>query len=99
MRFNSCLNKKLSIDENGFLKNCPSCKEDMGLANEISLEGAIKVPEYSAYNEITKDVILICKDYEFRYVCTDCRQYLSDPTNILSKPDKCNYNPSMATWE
>lgn len=35
--FNSCLNKKLSIDKNGFVKNCPSMVTHFGRADEVSL--------------------------------------------------------------
>jgi len=39
------------------------------------------------------------KDCEFRYICTDCRVFIQEDTDILSKPLKCKYNPYEATWE
>ncbi len=100
MQFNSCLNKKLSIDENGLIKNCPSCNENMGNAEQQhSLITATKSKQFSFYNGFKKDDILVCKDCEFRYICTDCRQYLSNSEDILSKPAKCRYNPYLAIWE
>ena len=42
--------------------------------------------------------IHVCKDCEFRYICTDCRAYIEDPNDILSKPLKCGYNPYTAEW-
>ena len=39
------------------------------------------------------------KDCEFRYICTDCRVFIQEDANILSKPLKCNYNPYTALWE
>ena len=38
------------------------------------------------------------KDCEFRYICTDCRAYVEDPEDILSKPLKCGYNPYTGEW-
>ena len=48
---------------------------------------------------ITKDQIEICKDCEFRYVCSDCRAYVENPEDIYSKPLKCGYNPYTCEWE
>jgi len=50
------------------------------------------------YWNITKDQIDICKDCEFRHICTDCRAYIEDPKNIYSKPLKCGYNPYTNDW-
>jgi hypothetical protein len=40
----------------------------------------------------------VCKDCEFRYICTDCRAYLEDPYNEYSKPLKCGYDPYTGEW-
>jgi hypothetical protein len=48
---------------------------------------------------IKKDMIKKCRDCEFRYACTDCRAYLEDPQDILSKPLKCGYDPYTGTWD
>ncbi len=44
---------------------------------------------------IRKDDIEICRECELRYACQDCRAYLSDPSHIYSKPQKCTYNPLL----
>lgn len=44
------------------------------------------------------DQIHICKDCEFRHICTDCRAYIEDPDDIYSKPLKCGYNPYTGEW-
>jgi hypothetical protein len=33
------------------------------------------------------------------YICHDCRVYLQDPKNPLSKPAKCRYDPYQVRWE
>lgn len=48
---------------------------------------------------ITKDRIEVCKDCEFRYICTDCRCFIIDESNIYSKPKNCKYNPYSTEWE
>lgn len=96
--YNSCLNSKLSIDINGNIKNCPSMKEAIGNINEIGLLEAVENPKIQKYWKINKDQIKVCKDCEFRFVCTDCRAYLEDTNDIYSKPLKCGYDPYTGEW-
>jgi radical SAM protein with 4Fe4S-binding SPASM domain len=35
---------------------------------------------------IHKDQIEVCKDCEFRYMCTDCRAYIEQPNDKFSNP-------------
>nr|WP_290671700.1 grasp-with-spasm system SPASM domain peptide maturase [Kordia sp.] len=99
-QFNSCLNKKLSIIENGDIKNCPSIPEALGNIKETTLTEIFdsKEEDVNKYWNITKDQIEVCKDCEFRYICTDCRAF-RESDNIYSKPLKCNYNPYNGKWE
>ena len=48
---------------------------------------------------IKKENIDVCKDCEFRHLCTDCRAIIMEPENIFSQPAKCNYNPYLAKWK
>ncbi len=95
---NSCLNMKMAIDINGNIKNCPSMPESFGNIKDTMLEEALNKPGFKKYWNITKDQIEVCKDCEFRYICTDCRAYRKNPENIYSKPLKCGYNPYKAKW-
>ncbi|MDW9382643.1 grasp-with-spasm system SPASM domain peptide maturase [Chryseobacterium sp. JV558] len=104
MNHNSCLYKKIGIDRNGTIKNCPLMTESFGNLHKHSLEEAIAQPDFKKYWNLTKDKIKICKDCEFRYVCTDCRAYTENAEKakdgvIVSKPLKCGYNPYTGTWE
>lgn len=97
--YNGCLNRKVSIDALGEIKNCPSMSESYGNINDTSLNSAINKIGFQDKWHITKDQIEICKDCELRYACSDCRAYLEDPKNIYSKPLKCGYNPYSGEWE
>ncbi|WP_118975786.1 grasp-with-spasm system SPASM domain peptide maturase [Taibaiella koreensis] len=99
LQHNTCLNRKIAIDVNGNIKNCPSLNESFGNIKDITLEEAICQPHFKKYWNINKDQIEVCKDCEFRHVCTDCRAYLEDPSNVYSKPLKCGYDPYTCTWE
>lgn len=95
---NTCLNRKISIDKKGDIKNCPSIPKAYGNVENTSLKEALDHPEFKKYWNINKDKIHVCKDCEFRHICTDCRAYVEDPEDIYSKPLKCGYNPYEGTW-
>lgn len=98
LHHNSCLNRKISIDTDGNIKNCPSMQENFGNIKDTSLTEAIEKPGFKKNWNINKNKIHVCKDCEFRYICTDCRAYVEDPEDILSKPLKCGYNPYTGEW-
>ncbi len=97
--YNSCLHKKIAIDQHSNIKNCPSMASNYGNINNTSIVDTARSKSFQKLWSITKDQINVCKDCEFRYVCTDCRAYIEDPKNILSKPLKCGYDPYKGVWE
>lgn len=104
LNHNSCLHKKISIDAEGNIRNCPSMPQSFGNINNTTLEEALQHPDFKKYWNLTKDQIEVCKDCEFRYICTDCRAYTErSHTNEegldTSKPLKCGYNPYTGEWE
>lgn len=102
LNHNSCLNRKISIDKDGNIKNCPSMAQSFGNIKDTTLEEALSHPDFKKYWNITKDQIAVCKDCEFRHICTDCRAYTErthfDEDIDLSKPLKCGYNPYTNEW-
>lgn len=96
---NSCLNKKIAIDVDGNIKNCPSQAKSFGNINSISILDAMSDIGFKSLWTITKDSIHVCKDCEFRMICTDCRAYIDNPEDIYSKPLKCGYNPYSSEWQ
>jgi SPASM domain peptide maturase of grasp-with-spasm system len=96
---NSCLNRKIGIDINGEIKNCPSMSKSYGNIKNTTIAEAIEKPGFKDTWLVNKDRIEVCKDCEFRYFCIDCRAYLKDPNNIFSQPVKCSYNPYISKWE
>jgi SPASM domain peptide maturase of grasp-with-spasm system len=92
-KHNTCLNKKISIDKEGYIKNCPSMKQHYGNIRDTTLQQALAHPDFKKYWNVNKDQIKVCQDCEFRYICTDCRAYVEDPQDRYSKPLKCGYNP------
>jgi len=97
--YNTCLNQKISIDTNGEIKNCPSMSKSYGNFKNTTLHKALSKKGFKEVWNINKDKIVVCKDCEFRHICTDCRAYVEDPDDIYSKPLKCGYNPYTTKWE
>jgi SPASM domain peptide maturase of grasp-with-spasm system len=98
LNHNSCLNRKISIGADGNIKNCPSMKESFGNIKNVTLEEALAQKGFKKHWNTTKDKIKVCKDCEFRYICTDCRAYVEDPNDKFSKPLKCGYDPYTGIW-
>ncbi|WHF51919.1 grasp-with-spasm system SPASM domain peptide maturase [Chryseobacterium gotjawalense] len=101
---NSCLHKKIGIDIEGNIKNCPAMPQSFGNIKDTTLEEALKHKDFKKYWNLTKDNIEVCKDCEFRYICTDCRAYTERTHENkegldTSKPLKCGYDPYTGEWE
>ncbi|WP_118975384.1 grasp-with-spasm system SPASM domain peptide maturase [Taibaiella koreensis] len=103
MNHNSCLHKKIGIDIHGNIKNCPAMETSFGNIRETKLAEALEHPGFKQYWGLTKDDIAVCRDCEYRYICTDCRAY-TGRTHIdtggldTSKPLKCGYDPYTNEW-
>ncbi|MDR3047883.1 MAG: grasp-with-spasm system SPASM domain peptide maturase [Bacteroidales bacterium] len=95
---NTCLNRKVCIDAGGNIKNCPAMERSFGNIKDTTLQEAIEKEGFKDLWFINKDKIDVCKDCEFRYMCTDCRCFIKDPENIYSQPAKCGYNPYICKW-
>jgi SPASM domain peptide maturase of grasp-with-spasm system len=98
-RHNTCLNRKVSVDARGEIRNCPSLPRSFGNVRATSLHSALAQRDFAALWSINKDQIAVCKDCEFRYICTDCRAYLKDTGDLYAKPSKCTYDPYTAEWQ
>lgn len=95
---NSCLNGKLSVAANGDIMACPSMAHSYGNVREHALSAVLERADLQRLWGITKDQVQVCKDCEFRYICTDCRAHTKDG-GLFSKPSSCTYDPYIARWE
>ncbi|MBS1600613.1 MAG: grasp-with-spasm system SPASM domain peptide maturase [Bacteroidetes bacterium] len=96
---NGCLDKKISIDRFGNIKNCPSMSQVYGNVQDTSINEIIGNHDFRKYWFIKKDQISVCKVCEFRYSCTDCRAFTNDSTDMYGKPAKCGYDPYTGKWK
>ncbi len=96
---NTCLNRKICIDAEGNIKNCPAMEKSFGNIKDTTLKEAIEKKDFKDLWFIHKDKIEVCKDCEFRHMCSDCRCFIKDLENIYSQPAKCTYNPYICKWQ
>lgn len=95
--YNSCLAHKISIDKDGFIRNCPSSESTYGHADSTVLQEVVSRKEFQGKWELTKDKLQVCSVCEFRWICNDCRAFtMNDLEN--GKPSKCTYNPFISLW-
>lgn len=100
LNFNSCLNRKMSIDSKGRVKNCPAMPNSFGNYKEIAISNLLSEDSnFRKYWTIKKDSINKCNVCEFRYMCTDCRAFIDNPSDIFSPPLKCGYDPHTGHWD
>lgn len=97
--YNSCLNRKIAVDVEGKIKNCPSMPASYGNINNTSLLDVAQNIAFQKVWHIHKDQIKVCKDCEYRHVCSDCRAFVEEEGDQYSKPSKCNYDPYSASWK
>lgn len=98
LKHNTCLYRKIGIDQDGNIKNCPSMVSNYGNISSTSLLNAYSNADFRKYWYLNKNDILKCKDCEYRHVCSDCRAYTDAPNNIYSPPLKCGYDPYTGEW-
>lgn len=94
---NSCLYKKISVDSDGFVKNCPSMKHHFGHIDSIDLGRVIKDDSFRKYWYITKDKIDVCSVCQYKYSCFDCRAY-TENGKLYGRPNKCQFSTLLNKW-
>jgi SPASM domain peptide maturase of grasp-with-spasm system len=96
-QYNTCLNRKIGIDKDGNIKNCPSMQNSYGNIFKNTIADVLINPEFKRVWTLNKNQVNVCKICEFRHVCTDCRAFHEDDYN-MNKPVKCNYDPLQMEW-
>lgn len=95
--WNGCMNRKISVDVEGQIRNCPSFRTSYGRIGQVRLAEVASSDAFRAPWHIRKDDIEVCRDCELRYACTDCRAYTIGDGR-LGKPARCAYDPYSGKW-
>jgi SPASM domain peptide maturase of grasp-with-spasm system len=97
LQYNNCLNKKLTISEQGIIKNCPFDSNTFGEIDDFDLDKILSNKKFTEKWTISKNQVDVCKDCEYRLICSDCRLFTTE-NNKYGKPKYCNYNPYTGVW-
>ncbi len=98
MNFNVGLNRKVSIDYDGNIKNFVNHLKSFGNVNKIKIENAIKQKVFQELWNIRNDNIEKCKDCEYRYMCLSNSDIIKKDSRFY-KVDDCNYDPYSGKWK
>ncbi len=96
-KFNLFFNRKTIISSLGYITNSIN---DNGIKWDLDRHSLVEIINQKTFQEkwfICKDLINVCKECEYRYMCIDSR----DPIKINSRwiyAEECGYNPYIAKW-
>lgn len=94
---NAYYNKKLFIDEKCNLLNSYKSSPILHI-KDFQVNNFLKVKSIDKYWRINKDLIDICMDCEFRYMCYDPRLPEEKSKNKWTYNSNCHYNPYISKW-
>lgn len=99
LHYNTFYNRKLCIDKNGNIKNYFTQNKSFGNIFSDKIEEVISKRAFQKVWKIKKDLIDICKECEFRYMCVDSRFPLQRVKNSYYHTTECPYNPYICKWK
>lgn len=101
--YHSCLAGKVAITRDRQVIPCIFSRDNtLGNLRDQKLADVLESPVLKETWELTKDKVLVCRDCEYRYACSDCRP-LAEGSNCgkgySSAPfPRCTYNPYTGEW-
>ncbi|WP_020535030.1 grasp-with-spasm system SPASM domain peptide maturase [Lewinella cohaerens] len=91
------LNRKVSIDRNGFIKNYLSHETFHGNVCSESIKDVISTSSFQKCWFLHNDIILVCKDCQYRYMCVDNTEIIKSEGGYR-KNKQCSFNPYTNKW-
>lgn len=97
----NCWQDRLCVKSDGNIMPCVMAREEIcGNVKLKSLSEIIDSENFTKLQSFSKDKVLICKDCEYRYTCTDCRPVAKALSHgdLYAKEKTCLYNPYNGKW-
>lgn len=98
LRFNTFLNCKVAIDEDGEIKNAFNSNQSFGNISNNDIKSIVSTIGFQKHWFVHKGLIDVCKDCEFRHICSDNRIPKQRVDSTWYHESECNYNPYIAKW-
>ncbi|PST82661.1 hypothetical protein C7T94_08345 [Pedobacter yulinensis] len=92
---------KVYIDQSGQIKNGLNNTQSFGNINSVTaveFQQIVHSEPFMELGNINKNETLVCKDCEFRYMCTDPRVPVKGDAHWYH-PTECQYNPYLSLWQ
>jgi len=99
LHYNTFYNRKLCIDKAGNIKNYLTQTKSFGNIFSDKIEEVISKKTFQKIWKARKDIIDVCKECEFRYMCVDSRFPKLRNKNSYSHTNECSYNPYICQWK
>lgn len=94
---NMGLNRKVGITSDGKIKNHPNHSKVFGDIKKDTIKDVIKTKDFQKVWALKKDDTAVCKDCEYRYVCTDNTEII-EKDGTLQRIVPCAYDPYTNSW-
>ena len=85
LKYNNCLNRKVYIDVDGNVCNCPIHTETFGNVYTNSLGTIVKSNAFQEKWIIADEFLVDCKSCELRYACTNCKHRIGQCVYKLNR--------------
>ncbi len=95
--YNTGLNQKVCVDADGNIKNHFSHNSSFGNVSKDNIADIIQEKSFQNQWFVKNDMIEICRDCEYRYICTD-NTSIQLTEDGYKKSKACNYNPYTGNW-
>jgi SPASM domain peptide maturase of grasp-with-spasm system len=96
--FNTYFHRKVAITSGGEIRNYPAGKL-FGNVSRDGLQEIVGREEFRTLWYARKDEIHVCRDCEFRYMCTDSREPVKNEQGEYMHASACSYDPYTMRWE
>jgi SPASM domain peptide maturase of grasp-with-spasm system len=97
-QFNAALNRKISIDSEGKIKNYISHEKCYGIVNENNIKNIYESQSFRRLWNINKDNILKCKECPYRYACINNTDLVQEENGFWRMTNPCNLNLETLEW-
>lgn len=100
IHFNPYFNKKLYIDEQGYIRNAPETSKHFGSIHaDYDLKEVSQQTSFQQLWTVSKEQCDVCKDCEYRRMCVDNRVPKRRDERHWYFEDPCNYDPYTGEWQ
>lgn len=97
--FNTYFNEKISFDTLGNIKNDSGMVQNFGNISVDKVVDTISKEGFKELWEITKSMLLVCRDCEFQNMCVDSRvPKILSINSVWGFDIECNFNPYVTKW-